>query len=151
MISLFLDPKPFCDTCHGSWEIQISEGVTVTAFHCNLLVLGRHLRADGQHGGLLVPLHPVAIHVLLARHFWAVAGHCARPLIRTSHVWVVLGRWPRLQPLLLTSDPPPNSRPFRRFTFTYLLPLSQSSTTKHSLRWRRGGGVAVKFLGEKDK
>ena len=26
--------KSFCDTCHGSWEIQISEGVTLTAFHC---------------------------------------------------------------------------------------------------------------------
>ena len=35
-MSLYSDPKPFCYTCHGSWEIQISEGVTVTAFHCNL-------------------------------------------------------------------------------------------------------------------
>ena len=30
-ISLYGDPKPFCDTCQGSWEIGISEGVTVTA------------------------------------------------------------------------------------------------------------------------
>ena len=37
LISLYGDPKPFCDTCHGSWEIQISEGVTVTAFQCNNL------------------------------------------------------------------------------------------------------------------
>ena len=34
MISLYGDPKPFCDTCHGSREIHISESVTVTAFHC---------------------------------------------------------------------------------------------------------------------
>ena len=30
-ISLYGDPKPFCDTCHGSLEIQFSKGVTVTA------------------------------------------------------------------------------------------------------------------------
>ena len=36
-ISLYGDPKPFCDTCHGSREIQISEGVTVTAQDCNVL------------------------------------------------------------------------------------------------------------------
>ena len=59
----------------------------------DLLVLGGHLRADGQHGRLLVPLHPVSLLHLTVDFapllgFVAVAGHCARPLIRTSHVRV---------------------------------------------------------------
>ena len=59
----------------------------------DLLVLGGHLRADGQHGRLLVALHPASVHLLLflfldplaLDHFGAVAGHRARPLIGTSH------------------------------------------------------------------
>ena len=46
-MSLHGDPKPFCDTCHGSREIQISEGVTVTAFHCTMKEnLGRRKVSD---------------------------------------------------------------------------------------------------------
>ena len=58
----------------------------------DLLVLGGHLRADGQHGRLLVALHPAPVQFFLLLldplaldHLGAVAGHRARPLIRTSH------------------------------------------------------------------
>ena len=48
------DPKQFCDTCHGSWEIPISEGVTVTAFHCTAYLL--HASFISQLG--VLPLAP---------------------------------------------------------------------------------------------
>ena len=69
-------------------KVQTSMGRVVF----DLLVLGGHLRADGQHGRLLVALHPASVQFFLLLldplaldHLGAVAGHRARPLIRTSH------------------------------------------------------------------
>ena len=62
-MSLYGDPKPFCDTCHGSGEIQISEGVTVTAQTVYLQKVsmtkfkkytgtGAYYKFPGRHSGL---------------------------------------------------------------------------------------------------